>query len=126
MFRVVSVGLITLSPLILISPLVISHVALRWWRGTQVDTSYTVDAAAAAAFSLLGTATISSTSSRVIGFHVINGIGERQRRCAENMRVRIVAAEIYRTGALTISGETLVAGRSHVAQLRDGDLRAFL
>lgn len=31
MLRVVSMGLITLSPLVLIVPLVISHVVLRWW-----------------------------------------------------------------------------------------------
>lgn len=123
--RIVSVRLIALPPLVLAVPLKVSYVVLGRRRWAQIDTSHALDATAAA-FSLLGAAAVPSARPRVIRLHVVDGIGERQGRRAEDMRIRVIAAEIYRAGTLTVSSETLIAGRRHVAQLRDRYLRAFL
>lgn len=123
--RVVPVSLIALPPLVLAVPLEVSHVVLGRRRRAQVDASHALDATTAA-FSLLGAAAVPSACPCVIRLHVIYGIGECQRCGAKDMRVRVVAAEIHRAGALAVSSETLITGRRYIAQLRDRYLRAFL
>ena len=118
LLRVIPVRLVGLPPLVLVISLQVPHVILRRGRGTEINASHALHPATAPV-PLLGATAASSPVPPVVRFHVVNGIGERQRCRAEYMRVCIVAAEIHGAGALTVSSEALVTGRGNIAQLGD-------
>ena len=121
LLRVIPVRLVGLPPLVVlvVISLQIPRVILRrGWRGAEINASHALHPTPAPV-PLLGATAASPPVPPVVRFHVVNGIGERQRCRAEYMRVCIVAAEIHGAGALTVSSEALVTGRGNIAQLGD-------
>ena len=115
LLRIIPVRLVGLPPLVLVISLQIPHVILRGWGWAEINASHTLYSTTSVPL-LRATAT-SSAVPTVIGFHVVNRIGESKRCCIEYMRVCIVAAEIHGAGALAVSSEALVTRRGNIAQL---------
>lgn len=129
LFHNVSMSRVHLSPLVGRTSLNVPDVlSLRRRWGTQVDSSNTLNTASpihTVLFSFLRTGT-SPSASPGIRFHMINRVGERERRRIQHVRIRVVCTQFHRTRTLTVRCETLVTRRRNVAKLGDGDLRSLL